>query len=107
MSVSIMDGIRAQMQYDCTDDDPKTCWCRGSGWVLSDWDSFHRCPCHYRGQPHPESEPDEWDYWYDTVDAAGGGQFAVVLDAGQEAERIERAWVYRASTVDEDDDLPF
>lgn len=32
---------------------PSKCPCRG-GWLLSDWDSWHRCPLHGKGLPHPE-----------------------------------------------------
>jgi len=37
------------------DEDPKKCECGGSGWALSDVDTWHACPIHYDGsQPHPE-----------------------------------------------------
>lgn len=36
--------------------DPKACRCRGSGWALSELDTFHKCPEHYKGQPHPETD---------------------------------------------------
>lgn len=38
------------------DSDPERCGCHGSGWFLSDLDTFHRCPVHYTGQPHPEED---------------------------------------------------
>lgn len=60
MSVSIKESIAAQIAYDCRPD-ASECWCRGSGWVLSNWDSFHRCPYHYDGQPHPEESEPEYD----------------------------------------------
>ncbi len=41
------------------DPDPERCGCRGSGWWLSDLDTFHKCPCHYNGQRHPEDYPYE------------------------------------------------
>jgi hypothetical protein len=34
------------------------CGCRGRGWYLSDLDTYHRCPVHYKGQRHPE----EYEY---------------------------------------------
>ena len=35
-------------------EDPKDCPCGGSGWALSDVDTFHKCPKHHTDQPHPE-----------------------------------------------------
>ena len=29
--------------------------CRGSGWWLSDYDTWERCPIHYTGQDDPET----------------------------------------------------
>ena len=94
----IMESIRAQMLMDCVPD-PKECWCRGSGWVYTDWDSHHECPYHYRGQPHSESDPDEYDYWCDTIEAHGGGQFPVIP-----SEPCEPEWPV---PTDSEDDLPF
>ncbi len=37
------------------DEDPEKCRCRGSGWALSDVDTWHACPVHYKkGMRHPE-----------------------------------------------------
>lgn len=44
--------------------DPEKCKCRGSGYALSEVDTWHSCPEHYvPGQPHPEDwDPDpDWD----------------------------------------------
>ncbi|HEV8529961.1 MAG TPA: hypothetical protein VGT00_00930 [Methylomirabilota bacterium] len=30
------------------------CPCRGSGWALSEVDTFHKCPIHFDGQRSPE-----------------------------------------------------
>ena len=39
------------------DEDPSKCECRGSGWALSDVDTWHRCPVHYQGHdPPPEDD---------------------------------------------------
>jgi hypothetical protein len=35
---------------------PHDCPCRGTGWMVSDWDTSHRCQTHYLGQAHPEDE---------------------------------------------------
>lgn len=36
-------------------DNPALCLCNGQGWFLSDLDTYHRCPVHGVGVPHPES----------------------------------------------------
>lgn len=48
------------------DPDPAHCRCRGSGYALSEVDTWHQCPYHFKpGQGHPEddhySEPAEFD----------------------------------------------
>ena len=35
---------------------PSKCPCRGQGWFLSDWDTWHACPLHGKGVPHPEED---------------------------------------------------
>lgn len=35
------------------------CPCGGSGWALSEVDTWHKCPCHWAGQPHPEDDLDD------------------------------------------------
>jgi len=41
------------------DEDAAVCRCKGSGWVLSEVDTFHECPVHYDGQPNNESSEEE------------------------------------------------
>jgi hypothetical protein len=36
-------------------EDPETCACHGSGWILSQLDTFEECRIHYTGQTHPEN----------------------------------------------------
>lgn len=36
--------------------DASECECGGGGWALSDVDTWHKCPCHFWGQPHPEEQ---------------------------------------------------
>ena len=38
---------------------PEECRCNGGGWILSEVDTWHKCPDHHKGQPHPE------DYVYE------------------------------------------
>jgi hypothetical protein len=40
--------------------DADKCRCHGRGWVLSEVDTWHECPCH-KGQPHPDDEGRECD----------------------------------------------
>ena len=73
--ITIRENIQAQMTYDCVPT-ASECWCRGSGWVLSDYDSFHECRYHYEGQPNNESSQYECDVWDDNTN--GDGQFMVI-----------------------------
>lgn len=42
------------------DTDESICGCRGSGWWLSEVDTWHKCPFHGHDAPHPEGpHPDE------------------------------------------------
>ena len=43
---------------------PSRCPCNGSGWFLSDYDTWHKCSIPHKGQPHPEDEcgQDTFDY---------------------------------------------
>ena len=43
------------------DMDITLCPCRG-GWLLSDFDTFHCCPFHGKGVPHPEDDETSFDY---------------------------------------------
>ena len=36
-----------------TRSEPEFCSCRGYGWILSDYDTWHECRFH-TGMPHPE-----------------------------------------------------
>ena len=40
---------------------PSRCPCKGSGWLLSDWDTVHKCQEHARNSPNPYDE----DFTYD------------------------------------------
>jgi hypothetical protein len=39
----------------------EACGCRGSGWWLSEVDTFHKCPFHAPDAPHPLDEDCEED----------------------------------------------
>lgn len=38
---------------------PNRCPCHGLGWFGSDFDTWHRCPLHGKGVPHPEDYSEE------------------------------------------------
>lgn len=44
------------------DPDEARCGCRGSGWWLSELDTWHECPVHHRkGQPGPDDTDADWE----------------------------------------------
>ena len=45
---------------------PSRCPCNGSGWFLSDYDTWHECGTHFQGQPHPEDDCDS-DFDFEAV----------------------------------------
>jgi hypothetical protein len=67
------------------DEDPARCGCRGRGWWSSEVDTWHQCPYHGQGVPHPEAE----DEFY------------------TESEEVEMAAPEIPMAPVEDDDLPF
>lgn len=70
------------------------CGCRGRGWWLSEVDTWHQCPVHGAGKPHPEDDSGE-----DYEPPAGADLFA--------PERsIEEGWDYEPPPM-ADDDAPF
>jgi len=104
MSVDILSGIQAQMSYDCCPAADQ-CWCNGSGWVTSDWDSLHQCPYHYVGQPNNESPEWEWDQWIDNMN--GNEQFMIVEEPWEEYEKEWAFYAKRLKSLEEDELLPF
>lgn len=75
-------------------DDPSDCRCHGSGWALSEVDTWHECPVHYKGQRHPE----DYDYEADEPRAyvvsavLNGTRFAVSVRSDDGSpEALERA----------------
>ena len=37
-------------------EDEEECGCRGSGWILSPYDTWHTCFAHFEGQAHPDDQ---------------------------------------------------
>lgn len=66
-----MSELQAYYEAFCTgywaNPDEDRCQCRGSGWALSEVDTWHACPAHYKGQPHPEDYDYEGNMPRDTV----------------------------------------
>lgn len=56
----------ASLMHECGPGEMRSSGGKGcrSGWLLSDFDTWHHCPYHFRGQPHPECEQEEIDAWY-------------------------------------------
>lgn len=58
------------------------CPCRGGGWVLTNYDTYERCPAHFTGQPHPEYYCGGCGHAYeDCVCNGDGAAFSDQLDA--------------------------
>ena len=53
---------------------PFRCPCSG-GWLHTDLDTWHECPTHYTGSPHPEND-DEYDA--DDCDARWNARMALL-----------------------------
>jgi len=77
------------------DEDANKCLCHGSGWALSDVDTWHQCPIHYRGQPHPE------DYVHDECPECGDGRISDPRDCSRCGPTL------RKELADAADDRPY
>ncbi len=72
---------------------PSKCPCGGRGFLLSDFDTWHRCPQHGVGMPDPESEmeePSDFDFAAHKLANLRGAflyfaNLALVLAAGDKA----------------------
>lgn len=57
--MSLQDEYRYMESGQWAERNPLTCPCRGGGWLLSDLDTWHKCPVHkHEGMGHPEDEGD-------------------------------------------------
>jgi hypothetical protein len=105
MSESILSCIQAEMDYACVPE-TKDCWCHGSGWINTDWDTQHKCPHHFNGQPNSESPDEEWELWFNMH---GDNQFLVIQDFDMQ-KFIDDSWVWHMRHLEylkENEDLPF
>ena len=61
-----MNAMREEFRYlesgQWAEEDPKECPCNGSGWLLSDLDTWHRCPTHGKGKPCPDDDHPEPEF---------------------------------------------
>lgn len=67
MTVSILRDLDSSV-WNTTN--PSTCPCQGNGWLCSDYDTWHKCCAHHRGQPHPEYDGVEDTFDYDAAHLA-------------------------------------
>lgn len=87
------------------EEDPKNCLCYGCGWALSDVDTWHQCPIHFKGQRHPEDDtPDE------CPECEDGNNFSP-LDCSLCSETIQEELASMDDNLPDNqkqvDDLPF
>jgi len=68
--------------------DASECRCRGNGWALSEVDTWHRCPVHYNGQPHPEDIVVE-EEWAQHIDLRGTKVTVEIIGNPLEGFRVE------------------
>ena len=68
------------------DPDYFECPCRG-GWLLSDFDSFHRCPFHAEGDRHPE---DDSEFTEEEMKASEGYRLRMARATFKNYERTAR-----------------
>ena len=54
-------AVEAIRTGQLSDADPNVCFCKGCGWILTDFDTWEECPSH-RGHPHPEDDSDYETY---------------------------------------------
>ena len=85
--------------------DPDRCGCRGGGWFLSEVDTWHQCPAHGLGVPHPEEVEaqlayEDWQREHPAEAALMQAEWAARCEAA--LVQVE-AWAFR----DEEGDVPF
>ncbi len=70
------------------------CLCRGSGWALSEVDTWHKCREHYEGQRDPDDESSATCHC-----AASPGSTCICEDITSSRDKPEEPWC----CADEDD----
>jgi hypothetical protein len=83
---------------------PEECRCQGvGGWILSDVDTWHKCPDHYAGQRHPEEDYDPAD------DMSSHDDYTAPPKPGGTPSFADRILFPAPLPTDtpEDDDIPF
>lgn len=87
------------------------CLCHGRGWALSDVDTWHKCPVHFRGQLGPEAADGDMSIEeYMEADLLSRSEWAVTRGLAsftrEEAARRAPATTPAPAPVD-DDEIPF
>lgn len=90
---SFNDAMRTHGQAMAQDfaDQPELCGCRGGGWWLSNYDTWHQCQAHYKGQKHPEeamaeaADREAYEEW-----KARDPKGSAAIEAKWAAEKAER-----------------
>jgi len=96
--------VRAIQTGQLSTEDPKTCACRGGGWILTDFDTWHECPLHHRkGMAHPEDcYPTPW--LRVTVEHTDGSPYSGVIGFEPDGDRIENNGpLYNLPETEKDD----
>ena len=89
------------------------CPCHGSGWALSEVDTWHECPVHFRGQPSPESHEgfesdEEYAVYYNDCMVKWAVDHKLAEYTREEAARLSyRAPVAAVVVPADDNDIPF
>jgi hypothetical protein len=75
-------------QAHWADADASVCACHGSGYALSDVDTWHQCPVHFAGQTHPEDEGRETETETDAVVTVAPDPVVFDMDTADDEDNI-------------------
>lgn len=87
--------------------DADRCGCRGTGWWVSEVDTYHECPFHYDGQPGPDCTEADWEA-YEAAKEAEEADAAAPVDNFPGIDRMGQA-IHPAGDHfgPDEDDIPF
>lgn len=77
--------------------DRETCPCHGTGWALSQLDTWHRCPIHYVSQVHPESFDEKTDIEVVFEEEESYAEIVLEQELNDTRQLIERLQAHLAS----------
>lgn len=81
---TISEAVR-EFTHNSADLNPKRCACRDGGWILSPYNTWEKCPVHFRNQRHPED--------YDQEETMNKEMITQILEENQEIVRELILWV--------------